>query len=221
MGWTPELAMLAAFIPAALALNLTPGADMLFCMGQGLRLGPAAAIAASGGVALGLMVHVLVAGLGVGALVAANPGAMEVIRWLGAAYLLVLAWQALRAAAAPGEPAPTPATANAGEGPQASLGLRRAFWQGMAVNLTNPKVILFVLAFVPQFIAPQRAVLPQFLVLGAVVALGGFLVNAAAGWGAGGLARRAAQGGARRLLGVISASIYGALALRLVLMERA
>ena len=89
--------VMLAFIPAALALNLTPGADMMFCLGQGLRGGPRAALAADAGIAVGGMVHVLVAGLGLGALVARAPWLFEVIRWVGVAYLLWLAVQALRA----------------------------------------------------------------------------------------------------------------------------
>lgn len=67
---------LLAFVPAALALNLTPGADMMFCLGQGLRSGRAAALAASAGIAAGCMVHVVLAGLGLGAAAAAVPGSV-------------------------------------------------------------------------------------------------------------------------------------------------
>ena len=75
---------LLAFVPAALALNLTPGADMMFCLGQGLRGGPKAALAADAGIALGAMIHVLIAGLGLGALVATSPWLFDAIRWAGA-----------------------------------------------------------------------------------------------------------------------------------------
>ena len=87
---------LLAFIPAGLALNLTPGADMMFCLGQGLRSGRRAAMAANFGIAAGGMVHATLAALGLGALVAAHPAAFEAIRWLGVAYLLWLAMAALR-----------------------------------------------------------------------------------------------------------------------------
>ena len=75
--------VLLAFIPAGLALNLTPGADMMFCLGQGLRSGPGAAMAANVGIAVGGMVHTLAAALGLGALLAAHPAAFDVIRWAG------------------------------------------------------------------------------------------------------------------------------------------
>lgn len=201
--------VLLAFVPAALALNLTPGADMMFCLGQGLRSGPRAAVAASAGISLGGMVHVTLAGLGLGAAVAALPGLFDAIRWVGVGYLLWLAWGALRYGAVAPEAPRVPAS--------------RAFRVGMLVNLTNPKVILFVLAFVPQFVDPEAGpILAQFLVFGAVLSLGGFAVNAAVGLFAGGAGRRlTGSPAARSWLGRISGGIFALLALRLALMERA
>ncbi|SDF29545.1 LysE family translocator [Limimaricola pyoseonensis] len=199
---------LLAFVPAALALNLTPGADMMFCLGQGLRGGPRAALAADAGIALAILGHVTLAGLGLGAAVAALPWLFDAIRWAGVAYLLWLAVAALRAGAPAADlPAVRPA---------------RAFRQGLVVNLTNPKVILFVLAFLPQFTDPARPLLAQFLALGAVLALGGLVVNGAVGVFAGGVGRRLA-GSARfqRWLGWVSASIFAGLAARLALVQKA
>ena len=166
---------LLAFIPAGLALNLTPGADMMFCLGQGLKSGRQAAMAANAGIAVGGMVHTLLAALGLGALVKAHPEAFELIRWLGVGYLLWLALGALRAS-------PFAAQAQT-EVVRTATG--RAFWQGLMVNLLNPKVILFILAFLPQFVDPTRPILPQFLALGLVFSLGGLLVNGAVGLFAG------------------------------------
>ncbi len=199
--------VLLAFVPASVALNLTPGADMMFCLGQGLRHGPRAAMAASAGISAGAMIHVLVAGLGLGALVVAVPWMFDAIRWAGVAYLLWLAVQMIRAK--PGVNV-------------ASFAARRAFLDAMAVNLTNPKVILFVLAFIPQFVDPDRgAVLAQFLIFGAALSLGGFAINAAVGVFAGGAGRRAAGSPrAARALAYVSAGIFAALALRLAVLER-
>lgn len=199
---------LLAFVPAAVALNLTPGADMMFCLGQGLRGGPRPAVAASAGIVLGGMMHVTLAGLGLGAAVATLPWLFDVIRWAGIAYLLWLAWQALRHPPTAGDTPPVKPA--------------RAFRDGMVVNLTNPKVILFVLAFLPQFIDPARgSVLAQFLLLGAVIAAGGFIVNAAVGIFAGGLGRRMARSpGFARGIGYVCATIFTGLALRLALIER-
>lgn len=200
---------LLAFVPAGLALNLTPGADMMFCLGQGLKSGRRAAMAANLGIAVGGMVHVTLAALGLGALVAAHPAAFEAIRWLGVAYLLWLAVAALRSSpfAAEARIMPSPA--------------RRVFFQALMVNLLNPKVILFILAFLPQFVNPARPILPQFLTLGVVFSLGGLIVNGAVGLFAGSIGQRVARSaGLARWLSRISATIFGALALRLALMPR-
>ncbi|MBA83397.1 MAG: threonine transporter RhtB [Rhodobacteraceae bacterium] len=202
-----DLLALLAFIPAGLALNLTPGADMMFCLGQGLRSGPGPAIAASGGIAMGGFVHALAAGLGLSTLVSALPGAFDIIRWIGVGYLLWLAWHTVRAGP----------TREAVQGVSA----RRAFGQGFVVNLTNPKVILFVLAFVPQFVDPARPVLPQFLIYGAVLSLGGFIINGLVGIFAGGIGRKlTADARFATWLGRISAGIFVALAARLALMQK-
>ncbi|WP_127105536.1 LysE family translocator [Pararhodobacter zhoushanensis] len=201
-----EPLVLLAYIPAALALNLTPGADMMFCLGQGLRGGPRAAMAANVGIACGGMVHVLVAGLGLGALMAAHPGMFEAVRWLGVAYLLWLAVKSLRASGLPEVPPVSPG---------------RAFREGLVVNLLNPKVILFVLAFIPQFVDPARPILPQFLLFGAVLSVGGLVVNGAVGLAAGGAAGRLMRSARfATVLGRVSAGIFTALALRLALMQR-
>lgn len=199
---------LLAFLPAALALNLTPGADMMFCLGQGLRSGARPAVAASAGISTGAMIHVALAGLGLGAAVAALPWLLDLIRWVGVGYLLYLAWGALRAGALPVDAPRIPPA--------------RAFRAGLVVNLTNPKVILFVLAFIPQFIDPGAGpILVQFLIFGAILSLGGFVVNAAVGLFAG-----RASGWltgtpmVARVLGWVSGGIFAALALRLAIMER-
>lgn len=201
--------VLLAFIPAGLALNLTPGADMMFCLGQGLKSGRRAAMAANFGIALGGMVHVTLAALGLAAVLKAHPAAFEAIRWLGVGYLMWLAVGALRASPFAGEVAVV----------RAPVG--RVFGQALLVNLLNPKVILFILAFLPQFVDPSRPILPQFLVLGVVFSLGGLVVNGVVGWFAGSIGQRMARSESLgRWLSRVSAGIFGALALRLALMPR-
>jgi threonine/homoserine/homoserine lactone efflux protein len=202
-----DTAVLLAFLPFALALNLTPGPDMLFCLGQGLSAGPRAALAGALGVTAGGMVHAAAAGLGLAALLAAWPAAFEAIRWAGVAFLLWVAWRTLRSgpakSAAPIRPA-------------------RAFRDGLACNLTNPKVALFMLAFLPQFVTPAAPVLPQFLLLGAVIAAGGLVVNGAVGAFAGGIGRRLAGAPAlARAMRWATATLFAGLALRLALERRA
>lgn len=201
--------VLLAFVPAGLALNLTPGADMMFTLAQGLKSGAKAGLAANLGIAAGGMVHTLVAGLGLGALVAAHPLAFDAIRWAGVAYLLYLAVQSLRAGPVGGGPVVPPRP------------LRRVFLDGMMVNLLNPKVILFILAFLPQFVDPSRPVLPQFLLLGLVFSTGGLVVNGLVAIFAGGIGQRlAASATFSRWLGRVSATIFAGLALRLALMQK-
>jgi threonine/homoserine/homoserine lactone efflux protein len=196
--------ILLAFLPAGLALNLTPGADMMFCLAQGLRRGPRAAWAASAGISAGSLVHAIVAGLGLAAIIAAHPGLLNVIRWIGVAYLIWLAVKSLRVTRSK-----IPDTAPA-----------HAFREGLMVNLTNPKVILFVLAFIPQVIDPARPVLPQFLIFGALLGLGGLVINGMVGQLAGGAGNRLARSeGFARWLGRISAGVFGLLALRLATMR--
>jgi threonine/homoserine/homoserine lactone efflux protein len=199
---------LAAFVPAALALNLTPGADMLFCLAQGLRGGRGPALAAAAGVSAGGMVHVTLAGLGLAALITTVPWAFAVIRVIGVTYLVWLAVHTLRT---PLQQRDTP-----------PVRPRRAFRDGLIVNLTNPKVILFILAFVPQFVDPQAgAILGQFLVFGLVLGVGGFVVNGLVGASAATLGRALAQN-ARLDIGLrsVTAILFGGLALRLALQGR-
>ena len=200
---------LLAFVPAALVLNFTPGADMMFCFGQGLRAGARPAIAASAGISVGSMVHVLLAGLGLGAAVATMPWLFDVIRWMGVAYLLFLAWGAFRNGAVSSD-APVKPT-------------RFAFRDGLVVNLTNPKVILFVLAFIPQFVNPAAgSILLQFLIFGLIISLGGFVVNGLVGIFAGGAGRvLISNPRASRTMGWVTGGIFSALAIRLAIMERA
>ena len=171
---------LLVFVPAALALNLTPGNDMLFCLGQGMRSGPRAGIAASLGVATGVFLHSCAAAVGLAALLAAYPAAFEVLRWAGVAYLVYLAVQALRGsgglATAPAAPV------------RASVG--KAWRAAVLVSLLNPKVAVFVLAFLPQFVDPSRgSAFAQFMVLGLILNIGGTMINALVGAFAGGIGR--------------------------------
>ncbi len=200
---------LLTFLPAALALNLTPGADMMFTLGQGLRGGAGAAIGAAAGITAGCFVHIGLAAAGLGAVLATQPVLFDVIRWIGVAYLLWLALAALRSGGV------TPDRRR----PLSPLG---AFRDGFLVNLTNPKVILFVLAFLPQFVDPGRGQpVLQFLMLGAILGLGGMIVNSAVGLTAGRFGSRLASARAARILGIATAGIFSLLALRLAVMTRA
>ncbi|MFO1220186.1 MAG: LysE family translocator [Burkholderiaceae bacterium] len=160
---------LPLFVVAGLLLNVTPGADMALVGArsatQGFRAGAAAAL----GVGAGCFVHVAAAALGLSALVASSATAFTLLRWAGAAYLVWLGIGLLRsrpAAAAAAAPAPEAWT--------------RVFAQGFLTNALNPKVALFFLAFLPQFIDAQTAhKLPAFVLLGVIFSVNGTLVNLA------------------------------------------
>mgnify|MGYP006073697565 CR=1 FL=1 len=196
--------ILLAFVPAALALNVTPGPDMMLCLAQGMHSGRPAAWAASAGVSAGSMVHVTIAGLGLGAVVAAFPWAFEAIRWIGVGYLLYLAFQAFRS---------TKVNARG-----AGMRPMQAFCAGLVTNLSNFKVIWFVLAFIPQFVVPEAGpVFLQFLAFGVMIALGGFFVNGTVGSYAGTLGAKLVS--SSKVLAYVTGSIYAALATRLAIME--
>jgi threonine/homoserine/homoserine lactone efflux protein len=161
---------LPLFIAAGLLLNITPGADLALIgarsASQGFRSGAAAAL----GVGAGCFVHVAAAALGVSALIASSAAAFTVLRWIGAAYLVWLGIGLLCGSGA--------STTIAAAGP--AMTWRRSFVQGFLTNALNPKVALFFLAFVPQFIdatAPHKAL--AFVVLGALFAVNCTLVNVA------------------------------------------
>jgi len=140
---------LLLFIAAGLLLNLTPGPDVLYIVGNALRQGARAGMVAALGITAGCFVHILAAALGVSALMAASATAFTVLKWLGAAYLVYVGVRLLLARA--------PAAIDLGAAqvqPARAGGLKSIFYQGFWTNALNPKVALFFLAFVPQFIAP-------------------------------------------------------------------
>jgi len=200
-----DMSLYAAFLVAAFALCVTPGPDMMFIVAMGGRGGPAAGVMAAFGVACTMFVHTVAAALGLSALFLALPTLYHVLRWAGAAYLLYLAVKAFR------DRSPV------GEGAVAGPGMRRAFWQGAVTNLLNPKVILFNVAFLPQFVAPELGhVWEQFLVLGLTITVMGFAVDGSIGLLSGKLSallrrsRRVARG-----LNVFSGTVFTGLAVRL------
>jgi RhtB (resistance to homoserine/threonine) family protein len=145
------------FIATAVVLILTPGQDTFFILGRSLAGGRGAGVAAALGVSAGTVVHTILAALGLSALLATSPYAFMAVKFAGAAYLLYIGVKALmtRAAAAPG----ADTAANAGRWP--------AFRQGIITNLLNPKVALFFLALMPQFIeAGSTTKVGAFLALG-------------------------------------------------------
>jgi threonine/homoserine/homoserine lactone efflux protein len=209
----------ALFALTVLVLNATPGVDLVYTLTRTLQHGVRTGLAAAAGISAGCVVHALGAAFGLAALMATSAAAFNAIKWAGAAYLLWLAVGLLREAAMgagqdAGDAVPTsPAAAS-------PPGAWPTFRQGLLTNVLNPKVAIFFLALLPQFIAadaPHKTL--AFLTLGGWFVLQSqlfltVLVLAVAPlrrWQPGNRARRALQGG--------SGLLFGALALRLALAE--
>ena len=208
---------LALFVATGLVLNATPGVDMLFTLSRTLQHGWRAGIAASLGIVSGCVVHTMAAAAGLAALLAASALAFTAIKWLGAAYLLWLAWDMLRAAAFRGA---DEAIASAHSMLRAEP-LGRIYWQGFLTNVLNPKVALFFLALLPQFIATNAPNKPlAFLFLAAVFIVNGTLFLFALVALAQRVRRFGANRTARRVLNAIGGALFAVLAVRLVQAER-
>jgi RhtB (resistance to homoserine/threonine) family protein len=183
----PELSLqhLGWFIAAGLLLNLTPGPDVLYIVTQSLRRGARVGVVAGLGITAGCFVHVAAAAVGLGALLATSSLAFSLLKWLGAAYLLWMGLRMLLGRQAAAQPLPA--------GPGVQQGLKSIFLGGFMTNLLNPKVALFFLAFVPQFIdpaAPNKAL--AFILLGTLFNLNSVAVNVAYALLSAALARRMA-----------------------------
>ena len=200
------------FSLAALALVLTPGPNMIYCVSRTLVQGRAAGLLSLTGVLLGFVVHLMAATLGLTALLLAVPLAFDAIKLAGAAYLLWLAWQAVK----PGGTAPFEARQLPVD-PPGTL-----FRMGFITNLLNPKVAMFYLSFFPQFLHPERgSVLVQSLQLGALqIGISGG-VNALIVLGAGSItAFLSRSAGWLRAQRYVMGGVLGLLAVRIAMEER-
>ena len=158
----PTFETLLAFFGVAVLLGLSPGPDNLFVLMQSAQRGWRVGLCVVLGLCLGLVVHTAAVALGLAALVAASPLLFTAIKLCGAAYLAWLAWGVLRAVARPGE-MPQAGAAD----PLTPARALRWVGRGVVMNLTNPKVLIFFLAFLPQFADPARGgVATQVMVLG-------------------------------------------------------
>jgi threonine/homoserine/homoserine lactone efflux protein len=196
---------LALFAAAALAVNLTPGPDMLFVVGTGATRGRRAGVMAALGVGAGCLMHVALAAVGLSAVLAASALAFSVVKWVGAAYLVGMGLSMWRSRGGPAT------TVDAGTG--ANAGGRSVFWQGAITNALNPKVALFFLAFLPQFIAPgANGQALAFVALGLLFNIGGTVVNIVVALLAASISQRlAARGAGSSAIGLWLQRAVGAL----------
>jgi len=160
------------FVVSGLLLNITPGPDSLFIMARSASQGWRAGLVACWGVGAGVFVHVFAAALGLSALLATSAMAFTVVKVVGAAYLVWIGIGMLRQRQSADA---APVARDVAAAPRA-IAYRQIFRQGFLTNVLNPKVALFFLAFVPQFIAPDAASKPlAFLLLGAIFDFNGML----------------------------------------------
>jgi threonine/homoserine/homoserine lactone efflux protein len=165
---------LALFIVSGLLLNFTPGADTLYIVGRSTLQGARAGAVAALGIGAGCCVHMLAAALGLSALLAASATAFTTVKLIGAAYLVYLGISLWRSG---------PRAQAAGRAPAQRAPMRVVFAQGVLTNVLNPKVALFFLAFLPQFVdadAPYKLI--AFLFLGLVFNVNGTLWNLFVAW---------------------------------------
>ena len=146
----------ALFVVSGFLLNITPGPDTLFIMSRSAAHGWRAGSVAALGICSGVFVHILAAALGLSAVLATSATAFTVVKFIGAAYLIYVGIGLLRSkrGPAPGDPA---AKADSADAAPVSSSYRKIFVQGFFTNVLNPKVALFFLAFVPQFILPESS----------------------------------------------------------------
>lgn len=207
----PATEALLAFFITSLLLALAPGPDNIFVLTQSALRGKAAGLAVTMGLCTGLIVHTSAVTLGLAAIFAASSLAFTVLKLCGAAYLLWLAWQAFRASA-------TEITAVAGD----QLTGWQLYRRGILMNITNPKVSIFFLAFLPQFADPARGSLTlQMLLLGGLFILATIVIFGGIALVSGMLGNWLSRSPAvQRLMNRLTGAIFVALALRLVLSPR-
>lgn len=207
----PDPAVFTVFLIAAATLALTPGPDMIYVASRSIGQGRGAGVLSALGVITGTFVHLGAAAVGLSELFRHSPLAYDALRYAGAAFLLYLAWKAVT-----GSGGLTAARRHA------AAGAGRIYAQGLLTNLLNPKVALFYISFLPQFVDPERgAVAFQVLILGSILNLMGLMVKLGVALGAGGLGnwlkRHPRFQVAQRW---ITASVLAGLALRIALPER-
>jgi threonine/homoserine/homoserine lactone efflux protein len=197
------------FVLSAFLLNVTPGPDTLYIVGrstdQGLRAGVLGAL----GIGAGALVHVSAAALGLSAILAASATAFTVLKLIGAAYLLYVGVGLIRSAGAATRPA----------APQSrELSMRSVFLQGFLTNVLNPKVALFFLAFLPQFVASDAPSKPlAFLVLGVIFDFNGTLWNLFVAWSTAHLRRLAPSAACKRWFNRCVGGLFIGVGIRLAL----
>jgi threonine/homoserine/homoserine lactone efflux protein len=213
-----EPSALGLFVVASVLLILAPGPDIIFLVSQSVALGPRAGFLTALGLACGNLVHTLLAALGISVVFRASPVAFQGLKIAGVAYLLYLAWKAVRSRA-PASVDPAGSSQPSVSRPAAGL-----FLKGVLMNVLNPKVALFFLAFLPQFVAPESGpVWLQMILYGLLFTALVILIFGAVGLIAGHVTRRIGSRWMRHRAASrgrwLVAGVYAALAARLALLH--
>ena len=203
--------VLLAFFTTSVILALSPGPDNLFVMAQSARTGRIAGLFVTLGLATGLIGHTVAVAFGLAAIIRASTLAFTALKFSGAAYLLYLAWQAFRAGAA---------TVKKEDVQAFSRG--NLYRRGIVMNITNPKVSLFFLAFLPQFADPRRgSMMLQFFQLGGIFIMATIFVFGLISFIAGGVGEKFSSSPlAQKIVNRIASAVFVGLALKLALSER-
>ncbi|HJW25928.1 MAG TPA: LysE family translocator [Rhodocyclaceae bacterium] len=202
-----DLPDLLVFVAALVAVYLLPGPDMALVVSSSAFRGPRSGLMAALGLALSRTLHVTLSALGLAALFHAHPMLFDSVRWLGAAYLMWLAWKIARSGE--GAPAATATGADAGW-----AALRR----GVMTNLLNPKALMFCALLLPQFVSTQHALSAQYLLLGSVLVGIGLLFDVAYALAASSLAKHfSGSRSIRKTSKLVFSGVFGFAALRLAI----
>ncbi len=199
------------FMGAAIALAAVPGPDNIFVMTQSALYGRMSGVIVTLGLASGLIVHTTAAALGVAVIFQTSQTAFAILKYAGAAYLVYLAYQAFTASGS---------KLNAEEAPR--IPTRKLYLRGLIMNIANPKVTIFILAFLPQFVDPANGpLIPQFYQLGALMFLATVVVFGGVALAVGTLGALLRGSASVQLwLNRVSGMIFVALALKLATAER-
>lgn len=203
--------VLLVFLTASTALALAPGPDNIFVLTQSAVHGRTAGIVVTLGLMTGVVVHSALVAIGVAAVFQTSAAAFTALKLAGAGYLVYLAWKAFLAG-----------TTKIDTGTVPARSLKKLYLTGVVMNITNPKVAIFFLAFLPQFADPERgSVTLQIFIFGALFAASAFVIFGAVAWGAGFLGDWLARSPrAQAVLNRVAGVVFLGLAVRLLLAER-
>ena len=202
---------IAIFVLASMALSLSPGPDNIFVLTQSAMNGRKAGIFVTLGLCTGLLVHTATVSMGIAAIFQTSELAFNALKIIGALYLLYLAWQAFRASATQIE-----------SSPEKSSNLKQLYFRGIVMNITNPKVAIFFLAFLPQFADPSNGSMTlQMILFGGLFIVTALSVFSGIAWCAGFLGEwLKGSEKSQKVINRIAGTVFIGLAIKLAVSER-